>query len=400
MQTKITIRNEAQTCYIDIEGVIGVPEQSQFENASSRVATFDAFRQEVERIKRVAATSVVVNIRSTGGDVNDALLIYDALQSLDARITTRCYGYTASAATIIAQAANVGCREISSNALYLIHNSCCSIEGNASSLEARAELLRKTDERLAHLYAQHSGQPVESFVTLMAENGGEGRWLTAEECVAAGLADKIIDGLIVGTLLPEQDAQSEQGADTASQIDAASESASSAEQGAAVTAQSNMPQDVSKKELAKAVDSAAAAVIRYLMRRFSYRWEKWVDGWREKREKREIEREIKREQRLQSKQQAQSKQSAEPNPDATIKSDAPIKPDAAVQNVPTAELNHSVGESPQAAANKSLVAFDSGQRLYTRSEVKAVEDPSMNRLRSASNQQAYADDVRAFSALR
>ena len=33
MQTKITIRNEAHTCYIDIEGTIGVPEQHQFENS-------------------------------------------------------------------------------------------------------------------------------------------------------------------------------------------------------------------------------------------------------------------------------------------------------------------------------------------------------------------------------
>ena len=63
----------------------------------------------------------MVDIRSTGGDVNDALLIHDALCSLDAHITTRCYGYTASAATIIAQAASPGCREISANALYLIH---------------------------------------------------------------------------------------------------------------------------------------------------------------------------------------------------------------------------------------------------------------------------------------
>ena len=189
MQTKITIRNEAQTCYIDIEGVIGVPEQNQFDNASQAVATFETFRREVERIAQVAATSVVVNIRSTGGDVNDALLIYDALQGLDARITTRCYGYTASAATIIAQAADKGCREISSNALYLIHNSMCAIEGNASTLESRAELLRKTDERLAHLYAQHSGREAETFVELMAENNGEGRWLTAEETLEAGLAD-------------------------------------------------------------------------------------------------------------------------------------------------------------------------------------------------------------------
>ncbi|MBR2399874.1 MAG: Clp protease ClpP [Alistipes sp.] len=396
MQTKITIRNEAQTCYIDIEGVIGVSEQSQFENATSSVATFEAFRQEVERIKRVAATSVVVNIRSTGGDVNDALLIYDALQSLDARITTRCYGYTASAATIIAQAANAGCREISSNALYLIHNSHCSIEGNASSLEARAELLRKTDERLAYLYAQHSGQPVETFVALMAENSGEGRWLTAEETVEAGLADKIIDGLMVGTLLPEQNDAQDNPSDTSSQS-------------GEVAAQSDLPQNISKKELAKAVDSAAAAVVRYLMRRFSYRWEKLVEGWREKREKREnerkSEREIKREQKRQSKQTSGDKAGS-----AEVASSAEVAcptgaacPAETVHSAETAhslENVHSAEQTPQAAVSRSVVAFDSGQRLYKRSEVKAVEDPSMNRLRSAANQQAYADDVRAFNTLR
>ena len=94
MQTKITIRNEAQTCYIDIEGTIGVEEKHLFERGEKRVATFEAFRREVERIAGVAATNVVVNIRSTGGDVNDALLIYDALRALDAHITTRCYGST------------------------------------------------------------------------------------------------------------------------------------------------------------------------------------------------------------------------------------------------------------------------------------------------------------------
>ena len=87
MQTKITITNSFQTCFIDIEGTIGV-EQEQG-GASSSVATYEAFRREVERIAEVAAQRVVVNIRSTGGDVNDALLIYDALRALDAHVTTR-----------------------------------------------------------------------------------------------------------------------------------------------------------------------------------------------------------------------------------------------------------------------------------------------------------------------
>lgn len=170
MQTKITIRNEAQTCYIDIEGTIGIPEERQFGGDKSRVATYEKFRREVARISEVAATAVIVNIRSTGGDVNDALLIYEALRSLGARITTRCYGYTASAATVIAQAADEGCREISSNALYLIHNSECAVEGNAETLASRAELLHKTDVRLAQLYAQRSGRGEEFYAALMAEN--------------------------------------------------------------------------------------------------------------------------------------------------------------------------------------------------------------------------------------
>lgn len=116
---------------MDIEGVIGVPEEWQFDQPSSRVATYEKFRDSLDRLREIDAPEIVVNIRSTGGDVNDALLIYEALSSLDGHIVTRCYGYTASAATVIAQAASEGCREISAHALYLIHNSICTAEGNA-----------------------------------------------------------------------------------------------------------------------------------------------------------------------------------------------------------------------------------------------------------------------------
>ncbi len=194
METNIKIRNEAELCIIDIEGVIGVAEEEQFGEASQRVATYERFSTMIERLREVDAPEVVVNIRSAGGDVNDALLIYEALVALDAKVTTRCYGYTASAATIIAQAASEGCRYISSSALYLIHRSSCSVEGNTADLVEYISLLQKTDERIAALYAARSGGSAEKFAEIMAENGGRGHWLAPEEVVALGLADDIIGG--------------------------------------------------------------------------------------------------------------------------------------------------------------------------------------------------------------
>ncbi len=193
-KNNISIRNlSPERAAIDIEGTIGVDENMQFSNPGPRVATYEKLSDTLLRISEIDAPEVVVNIRSTGGDVNDALLIYEALKSLPGRVVTCCYGYTASAATVIAQAASPGCRRIASGALYLIHNSVCATEGNAAELAASTDLLRKTDERLAALYAERSGAGVEGFVALMAENNGAGRWLSPAEAVEAGLADEVID---------------------------------------------------------------------------------------------------------------------------------------------------------------------------------------------------------------
>ena len=187
MESEIQINNTAGVCQIDIEGTIGVPEEWQFEEPDARVATYERFRDTLRRIAEIEAPEVVVNIRSTGGDVNDALLIHDALRQLPARVTTRCYGYTASAATIIAQAASEGCRLLSANALYLIHTAICSTEGNAAEIAGKIDLLHQTDARIAAVYASRSGRPAAEFEALMAENNGNGRWLAPEEAVAAGL---------------------------------------------------------------------------------------------------------------------------------------------------------------------------------------------------------------------
>lgn len=194
-EIKRKLSSSPAVAVIDIDGVLGTPEWEQFgeEECGGRVATYERFVEVLGDIQSEGKIErLVLNIRSTGGCLADALLIYDEARSLGVEVITRCYGYVASAATIIAQAASEGCREISANALYLIH--CCesAVEGNTHSLLATKELLDKSDERLAEIYALASGRAATEFRALMNRNSGKGVWLSPEECIAAGLADRII----------------------------------------------------------------------------------------------------------------------------------------------------------------------------------------------------------------
>lgn len=194
MTGSINISNrQATITEIDVEGVIGLPEGWQFENDEDKVATYEKFKAIIDSLKGIKTPKIVVNIRSTGGNVNDAMLIHDTLLALDAQITTRCYGYVASAATIIAQAASVGNREISANALYLIHRCVSSSEGNSESMSQTIDLLNKTDQAIANIYAQHSVKDIEHFMELMSRNGGNGVWLSPQQALENALVDRIIE---------------------------------------------------------------------------------------------------------------------------------------------------------------------------------------------------------------
>src|SRR5438067_2429453 len=60
----------------------------------------DDFARDLDAI---TAPEIVVAINSPGGDVFDAIAIYNALRNHDARITTRVDGVAASAASLIVQ---------------------------------------------------------------------------------------------------------------------------------------------------------------------------------------------------------------------------------------------------------------------------------------------------------
>ncbi|MFI3286977.1 MAG: ATP-dependent Clp protease proteolytic subunit [Rikenellaceae bacterium] len=192
----INVKNlNSSEAVIEIEGVIGLNEDMQFADNETpqRVSTYEKFRNELEKIDTQNVNNLRINIRSMGGSVHDALLIHSAICSLPSniRVQTYCYGFSASAATIIAQAASEGERYIASSALYMIHKTSTQFDGNATEATTVAEMLEKTDLNIAEIYASRSGLSTEHFLEIMEREGGQGEWLTAEETVEAGLADKV-----------------------------------------------------------------------------------------------------------------------------------------------------------------------------------------------------------------
>lgn len=153
---------------------------------SSNVADF------VRDIKLVPNDHIVVELRSTGGDIDAAYTIRAALLSTHKKITTICYGYTASAATIIAQAASGGARLMSQNALYLIHECTADMEDmTVEELEHQTQKLRNHNNSIADIYVRKGSFNADYYRKLMAVNGGRGRWLDLNEAMEACLVDNI-----------------------------------------------------------------------------------------------------------------------------------------------------------------------------------------------------------------
>jgi len=127
-------------------------------------------------------------INSPGGEVWDGLAILNALRSHPARTVAIVEGIAASAASFVA----AGCDEMvmSRNSEVYIHNAIGYASGDADVMRAAAEDLERLDRNIASIYAEKSGQSIDYWLAEMPKD----RFMTAEEAVESGLADRIEGG--------------------------------------------------------------------------------------------------------------------------------------------------------------------------------------------------------------
>lgn len=139
----------------------------------------------VRDLQALKVSAIGLHINSPGGDVFDGIAIYNSLRNHPATVTTYVDGLAASAASFIAMA---GDRVVAErNAQLMIHDASGICIGNAADMSAMVELLDKASNNIADIYAVKAGGTVEQWRDAMRAE----TWYSAEEAVAAGLADEV-----------------------------------------------------------------------------------------------------------------------------------------------------------------------------------------------------------------
>ena len=128
-------------------------------------------------------------INSPGGSVSAGLAIYDTMNYIRCDVSTICMGMAASMASVLMAAGAPG-KRILPNAQIMIHQPMggSGERTQQTDFEIIAKEMRKTRDRLEGILAKHTGQTIEK----VHADSERDNWMSAEEALAYGLADKVV----------------------------------------------------------------------------------------------------------------------------------------------------------------------------------------------------------------
>jgi len=132
-------------------------------------------------------------INSPGGVVTSGMVMYDTMQMIKSPVSTICMGLAASMGSILLSGGTKGKRYIFPHGEVMIHQPSIGgyIQGVSTDLEIQAVQTKKVKEISANILAKNCGK---SFEQIMKDFDRD-HWMNAEEAIAYGIADKLLDKL-------------------------------------------------------------------------------------------------------------------------------------------------------------------------------------------------------------
>jgi ATP-dependent Clp protease protease subunit len=132
-------------------------------------------------------------MNTPGGSITAGMAVYDTMQLITSPVNVIVTGMAASMGSILLSAAKKGRRYLYPHARVLIHQPLISgrFIGPATDINIQAKEMEKIRVELNNILAKASGQPIEK----VNQDSDRDFYLNAQEAIAYGLADKIIDKL-------------------------------------------------------------------------------------------------------------------------------------------------------------------------------------------------------------
>lgn len=138
-------------------------------------------------LSEAGSRPVTLQVNSPGGEVWEGVAMYNLLREHRQPVRAEVLSVAASAASVLIMAADD--IRIARNARVMIHCAWILALGNAEGLREAADLLEQIDGDLARTYAERTGQDVEAVMAMMREE----TWLSADQAVEHGFADRLLD---------------------------------------------------------------------------------------------------------------------------------------------------------------------------------------------------------------
>ena len=134
-------------------------------------------------------TDMTLYINSPGGSVTAGMSIYDTMNFIKCDVSTVVMGQACSMGSLLASAGTKGKRFILPNSRHMIHQPLGGASGQATDVEIQAKELLRWKKVLTEIYVKTTGKDIK----VLEQDMDRDNFMTAEEAVAYGLADKIVE---------------------------------------------------------------------------------------------------------------------------------------------------------------------------------------------------------------
>lgn len=128
--------------------------------------------------------NIIIRLNSGGGDVFEGVEIYNYLKTLNKHVTIEVTALAASAASIIAMAADK--ITIRTGATMMIHEAMTFAIGNKNDIQKTLNALETIDTSLVDIYAERTEMDRDELSEMMTNE----TWFSASEAVKNGFADE------------------------------------------------------------------------------------------------------------------------------------------------------------------------------------------------------------------